>query len=439
MKRLLKLLQNIKDTAIEGVQITGGPNPWETSLVISVHPTKGQQLRCPKCGKKMPYYDEGEGPRFWRALDLGVIKVWLHGRAPRVRCLKHNVIVASVPWARHGSWFTRPFEEWVCWMSVHCTRSVVSECCRIDWKSVGPIISRVQADLEAARGRSRFDGLVRLGVDETSYRKGYKYMTVVVNHDTSEVIWAHKGHGKGVLEKFFKSLTPEQRASIKAVTGDGAKWITECVEESCPSAQRLLDPFHIVQWATDALDDVRKRIWNELRKGQKKEKRRRGRPKKGEKPAADKASEVKGSRYALLKNPEDLTQCQQAKLEMLAVENTELHRAYTYKERLRLLLKLGPEEAASELGLWLSGACRSRIPEIVELSKKIRRHKVRIIDTVASGLSNARVEAFNNKIKVTIKMGYGFRNIDNLIALVYLRCSNLPVALPGRRPRLKAA
>jgi transposase len=152
----------------------------------------------------------------------------------------------------------------------------------------------------------------------------------------------------------------------------------------------------------------------------------------------DAVSEVKSSRYALLKNPENLTEGQQAKLGILAAKNPELHRAYTYKERLRLLLKLGPDEATSELASWLSGACRSRIPEVVELSKKIRRHKARIIDTVAFGLSNARVEAFNNKIKVTIKMGYGFKNIDNLIALVYLRCSNLPVTLPGRRPRLKA-
>jgi transposase len=94
---------------------------------------------------------------------------------------------------------------------------------------------------------------------------------------------------------------------------------------------------------------------------------------------------------------------------------------------------------SASIGEWLTSACRSRIPEIVELSKKIRRHRERIIDTVASGLSNARVEAINNKIKVTIRMSYGFRNMDNLIALIYLRCSNLPLCLPGRRPHSKLA
>ena len=157
-------------------------------------------------------------------------------------------------------------------------------------------------------------------------------------------------------------------------------------------------------------------------------------PKKSEVRPIDAAAEVKGSRYALLKNPEDLTVSQQTKLEMLSVENGELHRAYVLKERLRLLLKVDVETARVELDAWLASSCRCRIPEFVELSRKIRRHKDRIIDTVASRLSNARVEAINNKIKVTIRMGYGFKNIDNLIALVMLRCSKLPVTLPGRRP-----
>jgi transposase len=242
-----------------------------------------------------------------------------------------------------------------------------------------------------------------------------------------------------VLTKFFKMLTEAQRASIKAITGDGAKWITECAEEFCPDAKRLLDAFHIVSWTTDALDDVRRRIWNDLRKLEKKAKRKVGRPKKDEEPKPSAADTVKNSRFTLLKNPADLTRNQQAKLEMLAVEDGELYRGYVLKERLRLLLKMTAGEAEVELGSWLDSASRCRIPEFVELSKKIRRHKDRILETIASGLSNARVEAINNKIKVTIRMSYGFRNIDNLIAMVMLRCSNLPFALPGRRPCVKAA
>ena len=93
---------------------------------------------------------------------------------------------------------------------------------------------------------------VHIGIDETSYRKGHKYITVVVNHDTNTVVWVADGHGKSVLEQFYKSLTDEQLASIKVVTGDGARWITDCVNEFNPDCERCVDPFHVVEWAMDA-------------------------------------------------------------------------------------------------------------------------------------------------------------------------------------------
>jgi len=428
MKSLLKLMLNIKKTVIERIEIKGGLDIWSTDLVLYVRPTKGQQLRCPHCHRKSPYYDEGGGLRSWRTLDLGVIRVYLKAKAPRVCCPEHGVVVASVPWARHGSWFSKAFEEQVAWMVLHTTRSVVAEYFRIEWKTVGAIIARVQADKQAI-APNPFDGLINIGIDETSYKKGHKYLTVIVNHDTGSVIWTSKNYGKAVLARFFEGLTEEQRASIKVVTGDGAGWITECVEQYCPAATRLLDNFHIVSWATDALDALRRRIYNEAKNA----KRPVGRPKKDELSPKERAAQIKGMRYALLKNPEDLSETQTAKIDMLALQNSQMYRGYLLKERLRLLLKMDVDSAAVEISDWLDSACRCRIPEFVELSKKIRRHAARIIDTVRLGFSNARVEAINNKIKVTIKMGYGFRNIDNLIALIMLRCSGLPFALPGRR------
>jgi transposase len=99
---------------------------------------------------------------------------------------------------------------------------------------------------------------VKIGIDETSYKKGHKYMTVVVNHDTGALIWARKGHGKEVLTEFFKELTEEQCAKIKLVSADGARWIADCIKDFCPNAERCIDPFHVVAWANDALDEVRK-------------------------------------------------------------------------------------------------------------------------------------------------------------------------------------
>jgi transposase len=133
---------------------------------------------------------------------------------------------------------------------------------RIDWATVGRCISRTLNDIEPERSR-RLNGLVNIGIDETSYKKGHKYITIVVNHDTNTVVWAAKGHGKSVLEKFYHSLTPEQLTTIKVVTGDGARWITDCVNEFTPDCERCVDPFHVVGWEMEALDEVKREIWRE--------------------------------------------------------------------------------------------------------------------------------------------------------------------------------
>jgi transposase len=304
---------------------------------------------------------------------------------------------------------------------------------RIDWASVGAIVKRVVDDIEQEAG-DHFDGLVRIGIDETSYKKGHKYMTVVVNHDTGALIWASPGHGKGVLSEFFNALTEEQCQSILHVSADGARWIAECVAKYCPNAERCVDPFHVVSWATEALDEVRKGVWRDARAETADEGNRRkpGRPKKGEEKKASAAKTAKGFRYALLKNPENRTASQEATVEMIAKTNPKLYRAYLLKEGLRTVFRLGRDEAAAALAAWIKWAQHCRLPEFVELQRKIRRHKDAILASIEQGLSNARVEAMNNKIKLTIRMSYGFRNLNNMIAMVMLRCAKLDVLLPGR-------
>lgn len=117
----------------------------------------------------------GDGP--------GPQQVLLEYRPCRVRCTEHGVRVEAVPWARHGSRFARDFEDQVACLAVRCTASAVCERARIEWHTVGGICARVFAGLEAARGAGRFDGVHRIGIDETSYKKGHKYITVVVDHD----------------------------------------------------------------------------------------------------------------------------------------------------------------------------------------------------------------------------------------------------------------
>lgn len=342
--------------------------------------------------------------------------VELMGLAPRVACAEHGVAVAQVPWAEPGSRFTRNFEMERAWPTAVASRKTLGGFLRIAWRTAGDIARRVTARLGSSMP-CMFDGLTAIGVDETSYRKGRTYITVVVDHKRKRVVRAHDGYGKEVLDPFFRQLTDEQRASIKAVTGDGAKWIDASMKEHLPNAERVLDSFHIVSWMTDTLDQVRKRLWNQARRG-------------NDKTATE---TMKGLKYAVPQEPRrpDRTAIrsvgdarghgsQGPALPVMAVEGTSL----------RTLPHQPVGQAEAELKRWIFRASHSRIPEAVEPCRKIRRRRDDILGTIGPGYSNARLEAFNNKIKATIRMAYGFRHVDNLIAMIKLRCSGLPTHLP---------
>ena len=428
-KELVQTIIGAKGFVLEDITVSAEMN----EIKLAVRPTRREQCRCGICHRKASRYDQGRGRRRWRCLDVGAQKVYVEAEAPRVRCPKHGVVTAAVPWARHDSRFTKSFEETCAWLSIHASRSTVSEYLRVEWHTVGGICRRVYQELEEGKS-SRFNGLVNIGIDETSYKKGHKYMTVVINHDTASVVWCGKGYGKEVLSQFFEQLTEEQRASIRCVSADGARWIASCIEEYCPNAQRCVDPFHVVSWATDALDQVRREAWSEARQQAKTlPKRKPGRPVKGETaPEKKQAKTVKNLRYALLKNPEHLSVNQQAQLQFLTKANPKLYRAYLLKEDIRLALKAGPDDIAAALTKWMAWAQRCRIPVFRQLRMKIKRHFDAIVAAATFRLSNARSEAINNKIKLIIRTAFGFRNVDNLLAMVMLSCSNLHPALPGR-------
>ncbi len=428
-KKILKAVLNVKYTAIDDMKILA-----DGSFEIIVHPTKGEQCRCGICGRKSPRYDNGRGHRSWRACDWNTHKVFIVSEEPRVNCPEHGVVTTAVPWARHKSRFTKEFEELATWLSMNCSKSAVASLLRVSWNTIGPIISRMRKELDPDPSK-RFEGLVNIGVDETSYRKGHKYITVVINHDTGKAIWVHEGHGKTIFTKFFKLLTAEQLASIKLVSGDGARWIQECMDDFCPQAQRCIDPFHVVQWATEALDEVRRETWRDaLKKAKASPKRKVGRPPKDAPQKDTTAKDLKGSRYALGKAPENLTEKQQAQLEFIAKSDKRLYRAYLLKEKLRLVFQCKDADTAqAELDAWIKWAQHCRIKVFVELQRKIRRHYDAILATMEYHLTNAVLEATNRKIKLSIYMAYGFRNIDNMLDMIMLRCSDIEVLLPWEK------
>lgn len=421
-----------KTTVIEGVDY----DPQQQFVVAHVRVSGRVKPRCGRCGARCGGYDWGEGRRRWRSLDLGALPVYLEADAPRVECPTHGVTVARVPWARHGAGHTRFFDSQVAWLATITSKSAVTELMRIAWRTVGAITTRVWAD--TASRVDLFAGLERIGIDEISYKKGNKYLTVVVCHDTGRLVWVAPGRNKATLGAFFDQLEASQAgrcAQITHVSADGADWIGDVVAQRCPQAIRCADPFHVVKWATDALDEVRRQAWHDARKAARSEPRRGvGRPRKDAppRPASDHARALKNSRYALWKNPEDLTDKQTAKLAWIAQTDPKLHRAYLLKEGLRTVFKLPHTQAREALERWISWARRCRIPPFVKLQKTIVKQRDRILAAIEHGLSNGRIESVNTKIRLITRIAFGFRNTDSLIALAMLTLGGHHPTLPGR-------
>src|SRR3954464_10242629 len=347
---------------------------------------------CPRGGAGSPGFDLGEGRRRWRALDLGTTPAFIAADAPRVTCPRHGIVVCAVPWARHRSRLTRAFEDQTAWLAVHCSKTAVAQLMRVAWRSVGGILERV-AD-EAQREVDLLAGLKRIGIDEISHRRGQRYLTVVVDHDSGRLVWAAAGRDRRTVDGFLEALGPERCLPIELVSADMAAWVAGPIAERCPQAELCLDPFHVVMLATDALDEIRREVWNEARRtGQ-----------------TALARDLKGARFALWKNPENLTQRQQAKLSDIQRTNARLYRAYLLKEQLRQIYRLPAEQAIELLDRWIEWARRCRLKPFVKLARTLTDQRTGITAAIRHGLSNARVEAINTQIRLLTRRAFGFHN-----------------------------
>jgi len=407
-------------TVVEGVHIDDKTN----AIIVSVRPNARAGSRCGRCGRRSPGYDRGAGRRRWRALDAGTTRVFIEADAPRIQCRTHGSTVAAVPWARHGAGHTRDFDAMAAWLTVRTSKSATCELLRVAWRTIGSIITRVNDDVEAVV--DRLEGLRRIGIDEISYKRGHRFLIVVVDHDTGRLVWAGPGRSEAALNVFFDELGAERASLITHVSADMADWIANAVAGRAPNAVRCADPFHVVAWAIEALDIERRRAWNQA-KGRKipESPGRRGR-------TTGDSHKVARSRYALWKNPDDLNGHQRQQLEWIAKTDPKLWRAYLLKEGLRYVFAVKGQEGKEALDRWLSWARRSQLPSFVYLAKRITKHRQAIDANLEHGLSQGLIESTNTKIRLLTRIAFGFHGPQPLIALALLALGSHPPQLPGR-------
>jgi transposase len=239
----------------------------------------------------------------------------------------------------------------------------------------------------------------------------------VANHETGGIVWATEGRNAASLQAFFDGLTDEQKASIRAVSIDMSAAYENAIraDQGIPHAQVVFDPFHMVQLGGKAVDQVRRDEYNQ-----------HGRSATGE------GKWIKGTRYSLLKDTAKQTDKQLLKLAEVVLTNKRLYRAFLLYSELRYIYRLPIEEAAERLDAWLAWASRSRLKPFIKLARTIRNHKAGVVAAIELNLSNGRLEALNSKVRLLSHRAYGFHSANALIAMIYLCCAGIQIALPHR-------
>ena len=404
-KRLLRL----DDVNVTGVE-------WLPNLIVVTVVLRRRRLWCPHCGfKTSARYDSRAHPSRWRHLDHGRWRIEVRAMLRRLRCPVHGVVVEAVPFARPGAHLTRDLDDLLAWLATRMDKTAIARLCRVSWRTVGRACQRVVAsELDPAR----LDSLFRIGVDEISWRKHHKYLTLVVDHDRSCVVWGAEGKDAKTLDQFFTELGPQRAGIIEAVSMDLGPAFLKSVTAPGHAPQALVcaDVFHLVKLVGDALEVVRREFWQQLRLL----------------PDDRYAKAFKGSRWCLLKNPEDLTPKQTEKLATIRRRRNIIWRAYEMKEQFRAIFTTGlaPAEAIVLLDRWVTRALKSRIEAFKKAARTMRERRGIIINAITQGISNGRVEGLNNKVRLIIRRAYGFHSANAALALVMLSCGPITLTLP---------
>jgi transposase len=208
--------------------------PEEGRWVVTVR-LRRHKLVCAHCEfSTWSGYDTRQVDSTWRALDLGRWKVTVRARLRRLACPTHGVVTEGVPFARCGSRFVADFEDLVAWLATRMDKTFVTRLCRIDWRTVGAIITRVSAEKSDP---GRLDGLYDISLDEVSYRKGHKYLTVVTDHAKGKVVWTGKGRDADTPGAFFDELGPERSGKLAAGSMDMGPAYAKAVREHAPEVR----------------------------------------------------------------------------------------------------------------------------------------------------------------------------------------------------------
>lgn len=413
LKTILNFVTDYKSFVFGKIR-TVSENPEEKYIVVEIKPRKNGKPICPECHRACPVYDTAQEHRWWEFVALWAIPVYFVYRMRRLTCPEHGVVTEMVPWSDGKHTQTVEQRQFLANWARRLSWSEVAECFNT---SFGKVFRAVKWIVDWGLKHRDLSGVEAIGVDEVQIHKGQHYATLVYQLDdgNKRLLGVEEGRKEEPLEKFFEKFDEgtegeEKRSKkIKFVCSDMWKAYLNVIGKTCTNALNILDRFHVKGHLTDAVNETRKEDVAKLKR-------------EGREPVLVK------SKYIFLKNSENLTDDQVTKLSELMGYNLRVVRAYMMKEDFERFWKYKSAYWAGRfLDDWCVRAMRSKIEPMKKFVKTIRKHRGLLMNWFKSqGLSSGTVEGFNNKVKLTMRKGYGFRTFEALETVLYHTLGKLP-------------
>jgi transposase len=402
VKTVLNRVHKVKGFVYEKVRFSGD------TIEIDVRPRRRSRAYCAGCGRRRPSYDRLPVRRF-AFVPLWGINVFLTYAMRRVDCPTCGVTVESVPWAEGKERVTIAYALFLARWARRLSWKETAQIFRTSWDTVFRCVGRIVAYGLAHRP---LDNVEAIGVDEVQFQRGHKYLTLVYQIDTAcrRLLWIGPDRTARTLLRFFRMLGKERTSRIRFVCSDMWRPYLKVIAKKVGQALHILDRYHLVARLNKAVDEVRAEEHKWLKR-------------EGYEPI------LTHSRWCFLKRPENLTGKQKVKLDELLGVNLRTVRAYLLKESFQGLWQfVRADYAGLYLDGWIGRAMRSRLEPIKKVAKSLRLHRELILNwfEARGAYSAGIVEGFNNKVKLTIRKAYGYKQLRAAEVALYHALGQLP-------------
>jgi transposase len=394
-------------------QLLGLNEDWEvdnvkidfSSLKVDVFIVKSNKTKCkcPDCGKECNIYDTRE-ERNWRHLDTMQFKTILHCNIPRIKCKDHGVKTVDLSWADKYSRFTNLFEKWAINVLLACQNQTKAQALLdLTWDEIHSI--QVRAVNRGLQRRGDPETSL-LGVDEKSFMRGHSYVTVLYDLENTSVIDIAKNRKEESLEELLEKLSPETKQGVKAVVVDMWEAYRNAIHKLLPSADIVLDKFHIIKHLSNAVNKVRIEENKSLIKQQ--------------------VDLLKNTKFVWLKNKENMTEQQKDIFDELYNLGLKVATAWNLREFIKYLWTFSELKLAKWFfNKWYQEVYKCNLPPMNKVAGMLKENIDDILNYLKYPITNALAEGINSKIQNIKTTARGFRSFENYRIAILFFCGNL--------------